>query len=320
MKKVLIIRLGAIGDVVETTGLIRALKKIGCEVDYLTGKAPATLLENMQAINKLFVFEKKNYSYIFKLGLKLAKEKYDVVLNLQPSLRLKTLAFLTGAKKKVNYKKSYKFHAVENFFQTGKEAFPEIELDKNIYLDIDNELKEKMLSKLNKDKLKICFNTGASAARQGRKWNLDNWVALAELIYQKYDAEIFIIGAKEDKDMANQIIAKVPQIKSFVDQTTLPETAALLSCSDVVISGDTGPLHIATASKTRCIGLFGSNSVSRSGPYGENHLTIASDLECAPCDKRKCKYTDSIEDDTPCMINIKPQKVLDLVDILIKKI
>ena len=57
--KVLIIRLGAIGDVVETTGLVRALKKQGFSVDYLTGKAPSTLLSNMKAIDNVFLFEKK---------------------------------------------------------------------------------------------------------------------------------------------------------------------------------------------------------------------------------------------------------------------
>jgi len=320
MKKVLIIRLGAIGDVVETTGLIRALKKIGCEIDYLTGKAPATLLADMKDINKLFIFEKKDYSYIFKLGLKLTKEKYDVVLNLQPSLRLKTLAFLTGAKKKVNYKKSYKFHAVENFFQTGKEAFPEIILDKNIYLDINEQLKEKMLSKLDDKKLKICFNTGASAARQGRKWRIENWITLAKIINQKYDAEIFIIGAKEDEDFANKIVAEVPTMKSFAGQTTLAETAALLACADIMVSGDTGPLHIATATNTLCIGLYGCPSVSRSGPYGEQHLNALAEIDCAPCDKRRCKLINSDVDDTPCMQSIKPEKVLDLVDMQVKKI
>ena len=101
-KKVLIIRVGAIGDVVETTGLLRALKKAGYTVDYLTGKVPAQLLQYDSAINNLFVFEKKDYPYIFKLGLKLRKEKYDVILNLQPSMRFKTLCFLANSLKYSN--------------------------------------------------------------------------------------------------------------------------------------------------------------------------------------------------------------------------
>ena len=314
-KKVLIIRLGAIGDVVETLGLLRALKKIGCEIDYLSGRVPATLLENDSDINKLFLWDKKDYLSIIKLGQKLSKEKYDVILNLQPSLRLKTLCFFAKAKKVFNYKKTYKFHAVENFFETGKRAFPELTLDKNIYLQIDKELKNKMLSQL-ENKKRIAFNIGANSSRQGRKWCVEYWAKLAEMIYAKYDTQIFVVGSADDKGNANELIQKIPQIKSFVGETTIPELAALLSCADLVISGDTGPLHIASASGTTCLGLYGCCSVSRSGPFGEKHYTIKSDKSCSPCDKRTCKLISSNIDDTPCMRKILPEKVLNLVDII----
>ncbi len=314
-KKVLIIRLGAIGDVVETTGLLRALKKIGCKVDYVTGKAPASLLQNDPDINKLFIFSKKDYFSVWKLGRELSKEKYDVILNLQPSLRLKTLCFFAKSKKVFHYKKSYKFHAVENFFETGKRAFPELELDKNIHLNISDELKNKMLEKL-ENKQKIAFNIGANSSRQGRKWCVEYWGKLAELILEKYNVQIFVVGSDEDKKNVDELVKKVPQIKSFAGETTLQETAALLSCADLVISGDTGPLHIASATGTTCLGLYGCCSVSRSGPYGEKHHTIKSDKECSPCDKRTCALINSEIDDTPCMREISPEKVLNLVDII----
>ncbi|MCQ2957393.1 MAG: glycosyltransferase family 9 protein [Candidatus Gastranaerophilales bacterium] len=318
-KRVLIIRLGAIGDVVETTGLVRALKKQNYNIDYLTGKAPSTLLNDIKDIDNVYLFESKKYIDIYKLGRKLSKNKYDLILNLQPSLRMKFLCFVAASKKVVNYKKSYKFHAVENFFDTGKKAIPELELDKNIYIDIDEELKQKMLSQLEKNKIKICFNTGANSSRQGRKWCIEYWAELAKMILEKYNAQIFVIGAKEDEENVNELINNIPSIKSFAGKTSLPETAALLSCADLVISGDTGPLHIASATGTTCLGLYGCCSVSRSGPYGEKHKTISSEINCSPCDKRTCKYINSDIDDTPCMRNIKPEKVLNLVDMIIKE-
>lgn len=315
-EKVLIIRIGAIGDVVETTGLIRALKKRGCSIDYLTGKFPAQILNGDEDINNLMIFESKKYSYIFSLGQQLKKEKYDVIFNLQPSLRMKTLCWLATPRKVVNYKKSYKFHAVENFFETGKRIFPDLELEKNIRIHIPKDLKEIMGLNLG-NKIKIALNTGANSSRQGRKWCIDYWAELSQLILSKYDAELFVIGAKEDEKNAEELVKKVPQVKSFVGKTSLQETAALLSCADLVISGDTGPLHIASATGTKCIGLYGCCSVSRSGPYGEKHLTISSELSCSPCDKRTCKYINSEIDDTPCMREIKPQKVLNLVDTIL---
>lgn len=319
MKKVLIIRTGAIGDVVETTGLVHALNNAGWCVDYLTGETPARLLKDSPEINKIFILYGKRYSNIFKTALRLSKEKYDLILNLQPSLRMKTLAKLTCSKKIVNYKKSYKYHAVENFFVTGKKAIPELELDKNIKLFTDNAIKQKMQAELGTAKPKICFNTGASRARQGRKWCLENWIKLAGLIFDKYDVQIFIVGNKEDGENAKELLETFPQIKSFAGITTIEETAGLLANADLVISGDTGPLHIASASGTTCIGLYGSCPPERSGPYGENHHYIASDLSCSPCDKKVCKYIKSETDDTPCMRDIKPEDVLNLVDTILKK-
>lgn len=317
-KRVLIIRLGAIGDVVETTGLLRALKNIGCEIDYLTGNVPGQLLANDFDIKNLFIFEKKDYKYIFNLGLRLRQLDYDVILNLQPSLRLRILSRIIGAKKIVNYQKSYNFHAVENFFATGKKIFPDLKLDKNLHLYIPPKIKEEMSKKLN-NKLKICFNTGANSSRQGRKWCIDYWKKLADLILAKYDAEIYVIGAKDDEKNVNELVNYLPKIKSFAGKTSIIETAALLSCADIVISGDTGPLHIASATDTVCIGLYGCCSISRSGPYGEKHFTISSGLNCSPCDKRTCKFLNSFIDDAPCMREIKPEKVLNLVDTIISQ-
>ena len=318
MKKVLIIRTGAIGDVVETTGLVHSLNKAGWCVDYLTGETPAQLLKDSPEIHKIFILYGKKYTNILKTAMKLSKEKYDLILNLQPSLRMKTLAVAARAKKIVNYKKSYKYHAVENFFMTGKKAIPELELDKNIHLFIQDEIKQKMNSLLD-NKIRICFNTGASKARQGRKWSLENWIKLAELIFNKYDAQIFIVGNKSDGENAQALLEKFPQIKSFAGETSIEETAGLLSNADIVISGDTGPLHIASATETICIGLYGSCPPTRSGPYGEKHYFIASDLNCAPCDRKICKYIKSDIDDMPCMRDIKPEDVLSLVDTILKK-
>ena len=318
MKKVLIIRIGAIGDVVETTGLVNALSNADYLVDYLTGEVPALLLKNNSNINKLFTLHKKNYLNIFKTAKVLAKEKYDFILLLQPSIRMKALAKLSRAKKIVEYKKTYKYHAVENFFETGKRVMPELVLDKNLNLFIPNDLVQEKNSML-ENKIRICFNTGAGNARQGRKWCVEYWQQLAKLIYDKYDAQIFVVGTQEDEENAKELFEKFPQIKSFAGKCSILETAALLANANIVISGDTGPLHIASAVGTTCIGLYGSCPVERSGPYGEKHHTISSDLNCSPCDKKICKYNDKLTDDTLCMRDILPEKVFNLVDTILKK-
>ncbi|MDD3593919.1 MAG: glycosyltransferase family 9 protein [Candidatus Gastranaerophilales bacterium] len=318
-KKFLIIRFGAIGDVVVTTGLVRALKKTGAQIDYLTTKAPSLLLENDPDIEKIWLLESKSYFNILNLADKFRQEKYDCIFNLQPSVRTKILCTLSFPKKTVTYKKDYKFHAVENFFDTGKKYCPDLELDKNLKLFLPEELKEKMNTRL-ENKKRICFNIGANSSRQGRKWEVKNWAQLAQMIKEKYDVQIVAIGAQEDVEKVNELTSLYSGITSFAGKLSLTESACLISCCDLIISGDTGPLHIATALGPVCIGLYGCPAPSRSGPYGEKHSVIVSTLPCAPCDGRKCKLYKSEDDNMPCMQEIKPKKVMNLVDTVLNQI
>ena len=120
-KKILIIREGAIGDVVHTTNIYRSIKNYDPDVkiDYVTSKVPAQLLINDSRLNKVYIFENKSYSFLTQLGLKLRKEKYDLLINLQSSLRYRYFEMIIGAKETVLYKKSSRFHAVENFYDTA---------------------------------------------------------------------------------------------------------------------------------------------------------------------------------------------------------
>ena len=306
------IRFGAIGDVVETTGLLRSLKKAGFLVHYLTGKIPSSLLEKDADLDKLLILEKKTYFNLFKIAKILRKEKYEYIINLHPSLRTKFLCAIAKPNKILTYKKSYKYHAVENFFLTAATELHQLKLDDKIELFLSNEEQQWAANSLDK-KIRICFNIGATPKRQGRRWQLIHWAELAKKIFEQYDVQIFVIGGKEDIQETEKLIEMEPRIKSFAGKTTLRETAALTFCSDIVISGDTGPLHIASALAQCCIGLYGCCSISRSGPYGKRHHTICSELSCAPCDGKLCPFSKKDFDDTPCMDIIKPNKVFNLV-------
>ncbi|MFA6989890.1 MAG: glycosyltransferase family 9 protein [Candidatus Gastranaerophilaceae bacterium] len=357
IKKILIIRFGAIGDVVHSTALFRAIKKTdqNISIHYLTFKAPSLLLLNDPDINRVWVLEDKTYKNIYKLSKELKNEKFDLIINLHPSVRSKVLTFLVKPKKQLVYKKTYKMHAVENFWFTAKPLFEELSLDKNLHLFIPEEVKNKVKNLINKEKeVLIGFNMGVSPTRHGRKWPFSCWVQLATDIFAKYNAKIILFGSDKDSKEAEEFLKEVPHAVSFCGKLSLIETAAAMSLCNTLISGDTGPLHIATAVGTKSIGVYGCPSVSRTGPYGEGHLVAQADLDCVPCDKKQCKYNGGYrknlifwknrifqtrpqkgerqeqrrgagdvaltldkdkEDHAPCMYNIKPEKLMNLVDI-----
>lgn len=314
-KKVFIFRFGAIGDVVHSTALFRAIKKVkpDIEIHYLTFKTPSELLKGDPDLDKLWICERKSYSYLLKLANILKKEEFDLIINLQPSIRTKIFAHFIGAKKILTYKKTFKLHAVENFLNTAIPAFKDIRPDNNLKLYISEETNEKIRKLVNADKMVIGFNVGANFTRQGRRWPIQNWVELAGLLIGKYSCDIIITGSEEDERQLKEL-AEVVGVRSFCGKLSLTESAAALSMCYVVVSGDTGPLHIATALGVPVVGLYGSMPISRTGPWEEKHFALTSDMECVPCNRRKCKYTKKDDLSTPCMEKLLPAQVLDAID------
>jgi heptosyltransferase-1 len=93
---------------------------------------------------------------------------------------------------------------------------------------------------------------------------------------------------------------------NLAGRTTLQSLAALFKRADLVISTDTGPMHIAAAVGTPVVALFGPTSVTRTGPFGSGHQVLQAALPCVPCFRRRCATKD-------CMAEISVQQVLKAV-------
>ena len=310
LQKILILRYGAIGDIVHSSALFRSIKQAcpEAEIHYACFKAPSLNIQNDPDLKKVRILEGKTYKQLLKLAGELRKEKFDLFINLQPGIKTRIFGLTLGAKKTLIYKKTFKLHAVENFWRTGKPAFKDMALPEELKLHVDEVALKKVKSMVGEGK-RIAFNMGVSSTRQGRRWPVDYWRELAKMVLENYDCEIILTGSKEDKDFAEQILDLSPGITSFCGKLTIPENTALLSLCDIVISGDTGPLHIATAVGTFSIGLYGAAPISRTGPYGKNCIALKADMDCIPCNRRKCKYLKKEELYTPCMLNLKPGTV-----------
>ncbi len=319
IKKVLIIRNGAIGDVVHTTALFRAIKKAypNIKIDYATSYVTAPLLKGDEDLNEVFIFEEYSYKYFLSLVPKIKNKNYDLIINLQPQLKYNLLCAMTGVKT-VKYKKDFKKHAVENFLDTAKKELPKMELPSELKIRISEKGKQYVLNAF--PEIQACknvvLNMSATPQRQGRKWPVDYYKELAIRLINKYNCNIVLTGSAEDKKLTEQLVNLHENIYDFAGKFTLTESAALYSMCDLFISGDTGPLHIASAANNPvCIGLYGSMKISRTGVWGEKHYSMSaekSELSCIPCNRRICKLENSQYN--PCMKLLKPDTVLDLIN------
>lgn len=315
-KKILVIRLGAIGDVVHTTIIPKSikLKHPDYEIHYLTENRIVPLIENNPYIDKVYSLNaslKRDNSYIFKTGLMLFNERYDIVINLTNALRNYILAYMAMPKRivsRVNTKGSW----VEDYFYTAKKVIKDIEIADSLTLRVNEDADTKIKSFLEPYPKPYTVFVPAGKndkTRQGRIWDIKQWDRLASDILNKYGGTIFVCGGKKEKEYQS-VLANERVILTSGD-FSLAESTALLSHSDLVISGDTGPVHIASALDINTLTLLGSTSPDKIKPYGpKGHYVSAAD-GCRFCWKKKCKHLTKDQVYTPCMEKITPDMIME---------
>lgn len=320
-KKILIVRNIAIGDVIHTLNVPRAIKNIHPEIEiHFITNLPSGLLDNLSYIDKVKHLDDLKFMKIFSKNFwevveTLKQEQYDLVINLQPSVKSRAIMFFAGIKKVYNYRKCNKNHAVKDYWLTAKRAFPKVELQKDLNLVLNPTICLKMQNEIKAFKSPyIVFNAGhVFAKRQGRTYPIEKWLELGHKIQEKYNGTIIITGVKNDAEILKPL-ESIENSISFVDKLTLEENSALLGCANLVISGDSGPLHIAAALGVNTLGIFGSMPITRTGPYGEKCYTVVSAKKCSPCNRRKCKYLrKSNELYAPCMKEIEVDEIFKKV-------
>ena len=119
-------------------------------------------------------------------------------------------------------------------------------------------------------------------------------------------ASIYLFGAREDKEACVQIEAAVNgHVINLCGATNLPALGGYLEAMDLVITVDSGPMHMAAATGTPVIAVFGATDALRTGPYGDHTVITRSDLTCRPCLSRTCRLPSR---DIRCLtgLNVNP--------------
>lgn len=317
-KKVLIIKLGAIGDVIHTTVIAKAVKQKHPDwtVDYLTDSGIAVLLENNPYIDNIhkWVYSKnKDYKYWLEVGLTLSKEHYDIVLNPTLSFRTLFVSFLAFPKK-FSTKKSLGGLWVEDYFQMAKRVIKDLELPDRLYLGTTEQSDRKIEEEIKdypKPHFVISPGRNNDKIRPGRVWNINKWKVLTEKLYNEYKGTVFVIGRNNERDYHDILSGNGVVIKT--GEYTLNESSSLLAKTDLMISGDTGPVHIASAHNTKTLAILGSTSPKQIKPYGENGHYISANYDCIHCWKKNCKRKADNEVYTPCMEALSAEEVFEKI-------
>lgn len=327
-QNILIIKPGAVGDLLQMTPVIRALTACSpkAKISMLVGsEITAALFRNDPRISETVIFERdgrhRSLSSRLALWKYLHDKGYDLVLNYQRS-NLKTWFLASAAlpcRVLIYHKaKNRNVHAVVNYLETLMPlGLTPADLDLELFLDDEaRAFARNFFSSQGLDgKTVIALNPGATHAVN--RWPTSRFAELADLITEQSHAFPLIIGGPDDVPLADEIVARTrAKPVSIAGRTSLLQLGAVLEKCTLLVSGDTGPLHLATAAGTKVIGLFGAADPGRTGPVGKGHRVIqAGKVPCVPCRSRRCGNQNYLE----CMKSITAREVADAAAELLRE-
>lgn len=323
-RRILLIKPGAVGDLLQLTPTIRALKRKfpAAAIDLMVGSAAAaTMFHGNPSLHETFVFDRdgehRSLAGFMGLWRRVRSARYDLVVNFQRS-NLKAWLLIAAALpcRMVIYRKAQgrTVHAVVNHLETtaplGIDPSAE-DLSLEIWTGPDDDrFASELFSRHGLDGSQVvALNPGAS--HLVNRWPLEHFARLIDRLSRRNATGIVLIGGGQDQPLADQICGMTTgRPVNLAGKTTITQLAAVLRDCSLLVSGDTGPMHLATAVNTPVIALFGAADPSRTGPVGSGHTVLqASDVGCVPCRSRTCDNEVYLE----CMEKISVDKVYDAI-------
>ncbi len=152
-----------------------------------------------------------------------------------------------------------------------------------------------------------------------KNWPPEHFSALIDAIHERVGGSAYLLGSRDDRSTCDRIDSGTDtDITNLCGETSLVELGGYLQSFDLLITVDSGPMHMASAVGTPVLALFGSTDPRRTGPYGEGHRVVQHGaLPCQPCRARVCLRP---EKDMACMRDLKPERVADIACDLLAQI
>ncbi len=152
-----------------------------------------------------------------------------------------------------------------------------------------------------------------SGGRPVKQWDLERFATAAERLARERQATIVFTGTTDDRAIVDRVIARLPPDIRSIDAAgalDLPVLGALLQQMDLLITGDTGPMHLAAAVGTPIVALFGPSDPARYGPLTDRARVLSADLWCRPCNRVR-RPPDRCSHDVPdCLRSIQVDDVV----------
>jgi len=328
VRKILVIKLRAVGDVVLSTIVTKNLRVAFPEatIHYLTEPAGHDVVKNNPYLNGALVYDRASMTGLGLIRM-VRNERYDLVIDLFGNPRTALVTRLSGARFRVGYRfrgRAYAYNILAeprgnrvHNTQFNLDALAALGVDiqdRNIYFSYskeDEEFVERFMP-ASPGRLSVCLNAGGGWYT--KRWGLDRYAALADRLIEECHVLIVLAWGPGEQAVVDTIRQAMTHDAFVPPATTLPQLGALLKRCTVMITNDSGPLHIGAALGVPVLGIYGPTNPLLQGPYGDRHLMVRNEgLSCLGCNYTECPIGH------PCMLELSVATVMLGVRELLRK-
>ncbi len=300
----LIVRLGALGDIVHAIPVVAALREAYPEarIGWLVHPRFSPLLQVVEGLDHVYALERRSGAQTIR---HVRRDRYDVCLDLQGLLKSAAVARLSGAGRVIGFSRHLLRESAASlaYSETGGDGAGHV-VDKNLSLlatvGVHTRVRRFPL-RIPPTPVVSCtrqmLGTGESgpfallnpgAAWPNKRWPAERFGALAQSLQARLGMRSAVLWGPDEATLAAAVVRASDGAAHMAPQTTMVEVLALAQAARVMVSGDTGPLHLAAAAGTPVVGLFGPTPPERNGPWDPRDRVVSSHRACTCVFKRQC--------------------------------
>ena len=313
--RILITRLSAVGDCVHTMPLVGALRKHfpRAFIAWVTQGGPATLLHNYPGLDRVIVVPRgylKSVSTVWRVRRELRSLNFNIAIDPQSLTKSSILGWLSGARHRIGFAAPQgrelalwlnsdrihprRTHVVERYLELLRPLVGDTPLSAEFQLPHSCQpAVDAFMNRLGNSPKFAVINPGAGW--DSKLWLPERFAEVAQHLLQHHNLPSVVVWAGErEQAWAEQIVRESQGAAIMAPDTTLPELAAILRRAQLCVAADTGPLHLAAAVDTPCVGLYGTTRPCDCGPYGLIHQSVQAYYHDGSARERRTATNDAM--------------------------
>lgn len=340
MNRVLIVRLGALGDIVHAIPVAAALRRRfpSARIDWVVSSKHREILELVPVLdNRIVVNDRRGTTGGLPIAAvigRLRRAHYDVALDLQGLIKSALIARASGAARVIGFGRSNLREPLAGVLYTtryepGGSLFDRRDTRHVVYLNLS------MLQVLGVEGVPAQFplaevesdvavavrerSTGGyallnpGAAWPNKRWPPSRFAELAVALYRRFGLPSVVLWGPGERELGDEVVQRAGGVALLTPQTSIADVVALARGAAVMVSGDTGPTHIAAAVGTPVVGIYGPTRPERNGPWLPEDSTVSRAEQCECHHLRQCRR------ERMCLLDIGADEVMAAVVERLKK-